>query len=221
MMRPLRYFPSFVSAALPALAAVAMLVGCSDDPPKEKDKDTEGQTDAAPADATDTGGGTDAGATDTDAGGVQDTAVKDTGVTDAGPDKDTSGATDAGPDDDTSGQTDAGPEDAGPPDTGPEDAGPECTNASQCTAKVSPKACEQPACVDGKCTVELKPQSCCENSHCDDAKECTIDTCVQATNSCEHKNIPNCCSGKLTLHKGDFEADFSGVWIQHCAAALR
>ena len=183
-----------------AVGALVLAAACSDEVAPDKDKkDSGAATDAA-----------DGGAEDTTT--VQDTGVVDAGPTDTGAPKDTgSKVEDVG--------VDSGPEDSKKAedtglDTGsidPVDAGPECKTAADCTGKVSPQVCEQPACKEGKCTLELKPASCCEDSHCNDAKECTADKCVQATNTCEHKKIPNCCSGKLNFLKVDFESDLGGL----------
>jgi len=184
-----------------ALAVGLCAPGCSDDTKDDdKDDETDVVADALDAGTSDDGGLVDTGSPDgSSSGGTKDSgAAKDTGPVDTGAPDDTGGTTD---------------EDTGPVDTyvPPVDAGPECTNANDCTAKVNPKVCEQPACSDGMCTVELKKGACCEDLHCNDAKECTTDKCVQKTNVCEHKNIPNCCSGKLTFHKTDFETDFGDL----------
>lgn len=90
-------------------------------------------------------------------------------------------------------------------DLGAPDAGPECATAADCAGKVTPKSCEEAICLNGACGLQLKADSCCEDKHCDDGAECTLDQCDDAQNSCKHTTVVNCCSGKVSLLKLGFE----------------
>ncbi|MCO4760432.1 MAG: hypothetical protein KC502_02935 [Myxococcales bacterium] len=85
------------------------------------------------------------------------------------------------------------------------DAGPECSAASDCDGKVSAKKCEQAVCQAGVCGLQLKPDTCCEDKHCNDGAECTLDQCDSAKNACQHTPVVNCCSGKVSVMKLGFE----------------
>ncbi len=135
---------------------------------------------------TDTAAGEDAGEVDAVADGGQSDASASDVLTDAA-------------------QPDTAAADTAKPDTTPVDAGPECSAASDCAAKVSPKACEEAVCLAGTCGVQLKAGSCCEDKHCDDGAECTLDQCDTAKNACSNTAKVNCCSGKVSLMKLGFE----------------
>lgn len=143
-----------------------------------------------------------------DAGAVVDSAD------DAGTAADGAGLADSGADAGAlpdGGSTDAGNEepDVPAPVDVPTDAGPECQQASDCAGKLTPKVCEELACLQGACGVALKAGTCCEDKHCNDKVDCTQDTCNVASHTCSNTTIPNCCSGKVTLMKGKFEG---GAW---------
>ncbi len=165
---------------------VLLLAGaCS---PDDGDEDTSS---GPPVDTVAADSEADAGPTDTSE--VVDTVVADTG--------DDSGS---GPVD-----TNKKPDTAAPVDVAV-DAGPECQVAGDCAGKITPKVCEELACLDGGvCGVTIKANTCCLDKHCDDKVDCTTDKCNTDNNTCSNTTIPNCCGGKVTLLKGDFE---QGSW---------
>ena len=167
-----------------ALLVVLSAIGCSDDETEKKDAGGGATTDGGDLDGVVDGGPTDVAEV---ADGSGDGATPDAGLTDTG----------------------AGDKDLNAPVDVPVDVGPECQVAADCSGVVTPLACEELACTDGLCAAVLKTGSCCENKHCDDKVDCTEDVCNVASHTCTNKPIPNCCSGKLTLMKGKFEA---GAW---------
>lgn len=82
-----------------------------------------------------------------------------------------------------------------------------CTTSAECDAG---GVCDLPQCVDGACDYGTPIPECCvvvDDPACNDANDCTNDTCKVEDNLCEHAftGDPQCCSEQAFIFTDNFE----------------
>ena len=105
-------------------------------------------------------------------------------------------------DPDSGGVEDTGGEDTPPP---PPDTGkPECTKVVECLdAFEAIGACQEPACVAGKCEL-LTKEGCCEtDADCDDGDPCTSSSCTGPGGECVVEPVTGGCASDADCDDGD------------------